>query len=109
MGSQSTTKAARVFIDEVANGVASIPADSPCAAATRAYAANVNPSSPAVKAAMEAFINQVTGEGGMQTDSACATAAASYLDAYEAGATVEDSRLDAAQGFFEAFKSGQNI
>merc|ERR1711962_1815596 len=85
--SQSTSKAARVFIDEVANGVASIPADSPCAAATRAYAANVNPSSPAVKAAMEAFINQVTAEGGVEPDSACASAAASYLDAHEAGAT----------------------
>merc|ERR1711962_1270730 len=69
--SQSTTKAARVFINEVANGVASIPADSPCAAATRAYAANVNePTSPAVKAAMEAFISQVTAEGGVEADPA---------------------------------------
>merc|ERR1711962_1523185 len=108
--SQSTSKAAKVFIEEVANGEVSIPAKSPCASATRAYIDNANnPSSHAVKAAMEAFIDRLTAKGGIKADPACSKAAVSYLDAFEAGATESNARLAAAEGFLRAFASGLHI
>lgn len=107
---QSNRKAARVFLDEFAKGGAGIPADSPCAAATRAYYANIpNPPSPANKAAMEAFMDKMIADGPREPDPACAKSTVAYWDAYEAGATETDANLAAAEGFFKAFTEGLHI
>merc|ERR1712198_203732 len=107
---QSNRKAARVFLDEFAKGGAGIPADSPCAASTRAYYENIpNPPSPANKAAMEAFMDKMIADGPREPDPACALSTVAYWDAYEAGATETDANLAAAEGFFKAFREGLHI
>ena len=75
----SILAAAETFLDEFAQGGAGIPADSPCAAATRAYYANIpSPPSPANKAAMEAFMNKMIAGGVRQPDPVCAASAKAY-------------------------------
>jgi len=107
---KSTRRAAKVFLQEFMKGGDGIPADSPCAASTRAYYNNIpNPPSPANKAAMEAFMDKMNVDGPREYDPACAVATLKYWDAYEAGATETDANLAAAEGFFQAYKEGLHI
>jgi len=106
----SNQLAAETFLAEFAKGGAGIPADSPCAAATRAYYANIpNPPSPPNKAAMEAFMDKMIRGGRRAPDPACALSTTAYFNAYKAGASETDANLAAADGFFKAFKDGLNI
>ena len=76
----SNQLAAETFLEEFAKGGAGIPADSPCAAATRAYYANIpNPPSPPNKAAMEAFMDKMISGGKREADPACALSTSAYL------------------------------
>merc|ERR1712198_38412 len=107
---QSNRRAARVFLDEFDKGGSGIPADSPCAAAARAYYKNIpNPPSPANKAAMEAFMDKMITDGRREPDPACSLSTIAYWDAYESGATETDANLAAAEGFFKAFREGLHI
>jgi hypothetical protein len=75
----SNLHAAEVFLDEFAKSGFSIPADSPCAAATRAYYKNIpNPPSPPNKAAMEAFMDKMISGGKRQPDPVCAASTKAY-------------------------------
>ena len=95
--------AAEAFFDEFSKG-SSIPADSPCAAATRAYYKNIpNPPSPANKAAMEAFMDHMIGNGTRTPDPVCAASAQGYWDAWKDGKDELESNLVAAEAFFEEF------
>jgi hypothetical protein len=71
--------AAEVFLDEFAKAGLAIPADSPCAAATRAYYQNIpNPPSPPNKAAMEAFMDAMIAGGKREPDPVCAASTKAY-------------------------------
>ena len=75
----SNLHAAEVFLDEFEKSGLSIPADSPCAAATRAYYQNIpNPPSPPNKAAMEAFMDQMIAGGKREPDPVCAASTKAY-------------------------------
>ena len=75
----SNLNAAEVFLDEFGKAGLSIPADSPCAAATRAYYQNIpNPPSPPNKAAMEAFMDQMIAGGKREPDPVCAASTKAY-------------------------------
>ena len=75
----SNRVASQAFLQEFANGGAGIPADSPCAAATRAYYENIpSPPSPPNKAAMEAFMDKMIGGGKRQPDPVCAAAMTAF-------------------------------
>jgi hypothetical protein len=106
----SNRLAAETFLEEFAKGGAGIPADSPCAASTRAYYANIpNPPSLANRAAMEAFMNKMIRGGRRAPDPACADSMKAYLAAYKNGASETDANLAAAESFFKSFSSGQTI
>jgi len=102
--------AAETFLDEFSKSGLSIPADSPCAAATRAYYANIpNPPSPPNKAAMEAFMDAMISGGKRQPDPVCAASTKAYWVAYKAGANETTANLAAAEEFFKAFAQGLSI
>lgn len=106
----SNLAAAETFLSEFANGGAGIPADSPCAAATRAYYDNIpNPPSPPNKAAMEAFMDKMISGGKREPDPVCAASTTAYWKAYRDGASETDANLAAAEGFFKAFADGDRI
>jgi len=106
----SNLHAAEVFLDEFANAGLSIPADSPCAAATRAYYQNIpNPPSPPNKAAMEAFMDAMIAGGKREPDPVCAASTKAYWKAYKSGASETDANLAAAEEFFKAFGAGLSI
>jgi len=106
----STSEAAERFLDEFARGGRQIPADSPCAAAALAYNNNIpNPPSPAIKSAMEAFMNKMIGGGKREPDPVCAASTKAYFRAYKGGASETDSSLAAAEEFFRAFSAGDSI
>jgi len=101
--------AAEAFFDEFSKG-SSIPADSPCAAATRAYYKNIpNPPSPANRAAMEAFMDHMIGNGTRTPDPVCAASARGYWDAWKDGKDELESNLVAAEAFFEEFAKGSSV
>jgi len=100
----SNLHAAEVFLDEFAKAGLAIPADSPCAAATRAYYQKIpNPPSPPNKAAMEAFMDAMIAGGKREPDPVCAESTKAYWKAYKAGAKETDANLAAAEEFFKAF------
>ena len=75
-------KAAKSFFKEFAKG-SSIPADSPCAAATLAYASEIQKKpSPPNAAAMIAYITEALKNGNRKFDPVCAAATEAYFDAY---------------------------
>jgi hypothetical protein len=75
----SNNKAAEAFLDEIVKAGFTMPADSPCAAAARAYTKNIqSPVSPATKAAMDAFMDKATASGNREVDPVCAAAAKAY-------------------------------
>merc|ERR1719348_1796388 len=71
-------KSAKSFFKEFAKG-SSVPADSPCAAATLAYAKEITnkPSAPNA-AAMIAYITEAITKGGRRFDPVCAAATLAY-------------------------------
>merc|ERR1719283_140531 len=79
-------KSAKSFCKEFAKG-SSVPADSPCAAATLAYAKEITnkPSAPNA-AAMIAYITEAITKGGRRFDPVCAAATEAYFDAYKPSA-----------------------
>jgi len=105
----SNLHAAEVFLDEFAKG-STIPVDSPCAAATRAYYANIpTPPSPPNKAAMEAFMDKMIKDGKRQPDPVCAISTKAYWKAYKSGASEFEANLAAAEAFFDEFAKGSTI
>merc|ERR1711915_1141622 len=75
-------KAARAFFKEFAKG-SKVPADSACAAATKAYTKEIqNRPSPPNAAAMIAYINEAIASGNNKLDPVCAASAEAYFDAY---------------------------
>ena len=104
----SNLAAAEAFLAEFAKGGAGIPADSPCAAATRAYTAAVpnKPSSPNALA-MAAFMDAMTVQGNTRVaDPVCAAATVAYFDAFKAGKDELTSNFQAARAFLQAYKAG---
>merc|ERR1712131_353156 len=75
-------KSAKSFFKEFAKG-SSVPADSPCAAATLAYAKEITnkPSAPNA-ASMIAYITEAVTKKGRKFDPVCAAATDAYFDAY---------------------------
>merc|ERR1712215_629295 len=75
-------KAARAFFKEFAKG-SKVPADSACAAATKAYTKEIqNRPSPPNAAAMIAYINEAIASGNNKLDPVCAASAEAYFVAY---------------------------
>jgi len=75
-------KSARAFFKAFNSG-SSIPADSPCAAATLAYAKEIQKKpSPPNAAAMIAYITEAITKGKRKIDPVCAAATSAYWDAY---------------------------
>ena len=102
----SNLAAAGAFLEEFARG-STVPVDSPCAAATRAYYANIETlPSPANKAAMEAFMDKMIKDGARTPDPVCAKSAMGYFNAYKAGKGEFEATLAAAEAFFEEFAKG---
>jgi predicted esterase YcpF (UPF0227 family) len=107
---EANLAAAQTFFEEFLKGKDSVPVDSPCAAATRAYYKAIpNPPSPANKAAMEAFMDKMIAQGKRQADPVCAASLRGYWDAYKNGADELTANLAAAEAFFKAFAEGSNI
>ena len=107
---EANLAAAETFFDEFLKGRHSIPADSPCAAATRAYYKAIpNPPSPANKAAMEAFMDKMIAGGKREADPVCAASLRGYWNSYKNGADELTANLAAAEAFFTAFAEGSNI
>jgi len=74
--------AAQSFFKAYVSGT-QVPADSACAAATKAYAKEVlKKPSPANAAAMIAYINEAIANGFTRIDPVCAASAEAYFDAY---------------------------
>ena len=106
---ESNLAAASAFFEEFKKG-SLIPADSPCSAATRAYYANIpNPPSPANKAAMEAFMDHMIGNGTRTPDPVCAAATTGYWKAWNNGKDELEANLIAAEYFFDEFAKGSKI
>jgi len=106
---ESNLAAASSFFEEFKKG-SLIPADSPCAAATRAYYDNIpSPPSPANKAAMEAFMDHMIGNGTRVPDPVCAASTTGYWKAWKEGKDELESNLVAAEYFFEEFAKGSTI
>lgn len=106
----SGRNAAKLFLREFSRSGEKVPTDSPCAAASRAYSANIpNPPSPSIKAAMDAFMDKMIGQGKREADPVCAASTEAYFNSYESGAEETDSTLAAAEEFFRAFSSGDSL
>lgn len=106
---ESNLAAAEAFFDEFSKG-SSLPADSPCAAATRAYYKNIpNPPSPPNRAAMEAFMNHMIGNGSRTPDPVCAASTRGFYNAWKDGKDELESNLVAAEAFFDEFAKGSSV
>ena len=103
-------KSARSFFVEFQKGKNTVPADSACAAATMAYAEEIQrkPSGPNA-AGMIAYITEAIINGERRLDPVCGAATLAYWDAYiekkseaaanEAGAVAYLEAIDANPGF----------
>ena len=82
-------------------------ADSPCAAATLAYARALADQQPAPKnaAAMVGFIEQAIATGDEGADPVCATAAEAYFDVFLSGGTDDEATAAASMAFIDAVDS----
>jgi len=106
----SNLEAAQELLQEFAKGGASLPTNSPCAVAAKAYvAASPTTTSAPVKAAMNAFLNYLISDRPRQPDEACSDAAESYARAYRNGASEDEAITAAAEGFFSAYRLGRTI
>jgi len=102
-------KAARAFFKEFAKG-SSIQADSPCAAATLAYAKETQSRpSPPNAAAMLAYITEAITKGGRKFDPVCAAATEAYFDAYIANKSESAANEAAAVAYIETLDKNPNF
>ena len=103
-------KAARSFFSEFQRGRSSIPADSACAAAPLAYAANIpnKPSGPNASG-MIAYIAEAIKSGQRRIDPVCAAAAESYFDAYIAQRSEAAANEAAAVAYLEAIEANPDF
>ena len=103
-------KAARSFFAEFQRGRSSIPADSACAAATLAYAANIpnKPSGPNASG-MLAYIAEAIKSGQRRIDPVCAAAAETYFDAYIAQRSEAAANEAAAVAYLDAIKANPDF
>jgi len=94
--------AAKAFIKVYVNSPTPV-ADSPCAAAAKAYSGAIKnaPSAP-YQSAMLAFIDEAILSNDDGSSPACAAAALAYFDAYETGAKEADATAAAGSAFLEA-------
>ena len=99
-------KAARSFFAEFQKGRSSVPADSACAAASLAYAANVpnKPSGPNASG-MIAYIAEAIQSGQRIIDPVCAAAAETYFDAYIAQKSEAAANEAAAVAYLNAIEA----
>merc|ERR1712156_1107628 len=95
-------KAAQSYFREFSKG-SSIPADSPCTAATLAYSQEFDtaPSSP-VASAMIAYITEAVTKNGAEYDPVCAAAIEAYFDEYIANKSDEKASEAASVAYIEA-------
>jgi hypothetical protein len=95
--------AAQAFMDEYKKSGAAVPADSPCVAATRAYADQIrNKPSPHNAAAMLAFMDESILTDMAKADPVCLAAAEAFFTAWAAGATEEKANEEAGVAFLDA-------
>ena len=94
--------AARSFLSQY-SGNPTVAANSPCAAATKAYAKAVlaTPSSP-TSAALNAFIDSALINGGAAIDPVCKASSEAYINAFEAGLGEAASNEAAAVAYLDA-------
>jgi len=102
-------KAAKSFFREFAKG-SSIPADSPCAAATLAHAKETTsrPSAPNA-AAMIAYITEAIKNGNRKFDPVCAAATEAYFDAYIEKKSEAVANEAAAVAYIETLDKNPNF
>ena len=94
----SSLSSAKVFINLYKNSPTPA-ANSPCAAATKAYAAAATAASPGNKNALFAFIAEAEASGDNGLSPACEAAAVAYISAFEAGASELVASSKAGQAF----------
>ena len=102
-------KSAQALFKEFSEG-SSIPSDSPCAAATLAYAkeSQKNPSEPNA-AAMIAYITEAITSGGRKFDPVCAAATEAYFDAYIENKSESAANEAAAVAYIETLDKNPNF
>jgi len=103
-------KSARSFFKEFAKGGSRVPADSPCAAATLAYAKEIQkaPSAPNA-AAMIAYITDAITREGREFDPVCAAATEAYFDAYIDGKDEAKANEAAAVAYLESLEKNPDF
>jgi len=104
----SNLEAAEELLGEIAKGGVSLPTNSPCAVAAKAYLA-ASPETAPVKAAMEAFLDYLISDRPREPDQACSAAAENYGRAFRSGASQSEAFTAAAEGFFSAYRLGKTI
>jgi len=102
-------KSAQAFFREFAKG-SSISPDSPCAAATLAYAKEINnkPSAPNA-AAMIAYITEAVTRQGREFDPVCAAATDAYFDAYIRDKSEAAANEAAAVAYLDTLDKNPNF
>jgi len=102
----SNLKSARAFFVEFQKGKSGVPANSACAAATLAYAQEIqnSPSGPAA-AGMIAYIAEAIRSGERKLDPVCGEATLAYWDAYIADKSEAAANEAAAVAYLEALEN----
>jgi hypothetical protein len=101
---------AEAFFRAFADGL-QIAADSPCAAATKAYfyALPNKPSHPNSEA-MISFMDAMIEQGNKRVyDPACASATLAFFNSYKAGNDELTSNFEAARAFIQEYKKGAKV
>ena len=103
-------KSARAFFKEFQKGKSRVPADSACAAATLAYAEEIqkNPSGPNA-AGMIAYIAEAIRSGQRKLDPVCGEATLAYWDAYIDSKNEAAANEAAAIGYLEALEDNPDF
>jgi hypothetical protein len=102
--------AAEEFLKAFEQGL-HIPADSPCAAATKAYySALSDKPSPPNAVAMIAFMDAMINQGNDRVpDPVCAASTLAYWEAFKAGDDELTANFKAARAFFKEYKKGAKV
>jgi len=100
----SSLSAAKVFINLYKTSPTPA-ANSPCAAATKAYAAASDAASPGNKNALFAFIAEAEASGDAGLSPACEAAAVAYIAAFEAGASELVATSKAGKAYLAAVEA----
>ena len=103
-------KSARAFFKEFQKGKSRVPADSACAAATLAYAEEIqnSPSGPNA-AGMIAYIAEAIRSGERKLDPVCGEATLAYWDAYIDSKNEAAANEAAAVGYLEALEDNPDF